>query len=104
MKRRGYRGVLMVNVCSWLLLMEQGLAVGVFCSDVSGAFDRVSRIRLCDKLEATGLHPDAVGFLASWLEDRIFQVVLGGASSAMEPLTDSVFYLEHVFSGTHGER
>ena len=90
-KRRGYRDVLMVNVCSWLLLMEQGLAVGVFCSDVSGAFDRVSRIRLCDKLEATGLHPDAVGFLASSLEDRISQVVLGGASSAMEPLTDSVF-------------
>ena len=90
-KRRGYKDVLTVNVCSWLMLLEQGLAVGVFCSDVSGAFDRVSRTRLCEKLEATGLHPDAVGFLASWLEDRTSQVVLGGASSAAEPLTDSVF-------------
>ena len=86
--------------CSW----SKGLRSE---SDVSSAFDRVSRIRLCDKLEATGLHPDAVGFLASWLEDRISQVVLGGASSAMEPLTDSVFQgtvlgassLEHVFRG-----
>ena len=32
-----------------------------------------------------------MGFLASWLEDRTSQVVLGGASSAAEPLTDSVF-------------
>ena len=34
-KRRGYKNVLAVNVCSWLLLLEQGMAVGVFCSDVS---------------------------------------------------------------------
>ena len=43
-KRRGDKDVVTVDVCSWLLLLEQGLAVGVFCSDVSGAFDRVSRI------------------------------------------------------------
>ena len=90
-KRRGYKDVLAVNVCSWLLLLEEGLAVGLFCSDVSGAFDRVSGARLTKKLTATGLHPDIIGFLASWLADRTSQVVLGGAASLAEVLADSVF-------------
>ena len=80
-KHRGYKDVLAINVCSWLLLLEQGLAVGLFCSDVSGAFDRVSGTRLVKKLATSGLHPDLTGFLASWLDDRSSQVVIGGAAS-----------------------
>ena len=90
-KRRGYKDVLAVNVCSWLLLLEEGLAVGLFCSDVSGAFDRVSGARLTKKLTAIGLHPDIIGFLANWLADRTSQVGLGGAASLAEVLADSVF-------------
>ena len=90
-KKRSYKDVLAVNVCSWLLLLEQGLAVGVFCSDVSGAFDRVPRVRLQEKIAVTGVHADLAGFLASWLSDRVSQVVLGGAASAAEVLADSVF-------------
>ena len=90
-KGKGYKDVLMVNVCNWILLLEQGFLVGVYCSDVSGAFDRVSCERLCSKLRTLGLHPDVVGFLASWLEDRASQVVLGGSASAAEPLQNSVY-------------
>ena len=90
-KGRGYKDVLAVNVCHWLLLMEQGLAVAVYCSDVSGAFDRVSKERLGAKLDTLGLHEDALGFLKSWLDDRLSQVVLGGSASLLEALTDSVF-------------
>ena len=90
-KQRGYKDVLAVNVCSWLLLLEQGWAVGVFCSDVCGAFDRVSRERLLEKIALSGLHPDLEGFLASWLSDRASQVVLGGATSSAEILANSVF-------------
>ena len=32
---------LLLSVLSWLAMMERGYLVGVFCSDVSGAFDRV---------------------------------------------------------------
>ena len=71
--------------------MEEGFAVSVFCSDVKGAFDRVACELLTGKLALTGLHADAVGFLASWLADRISKVVLGGHTSSAEPLTDSVF-------------
>ena len=90
-KGKGYKDVLAVNTCNWLLLLELGFAVGVYCSDVSGAFDRVSRERLCAKLDTLGLHPDVLGFLKSWLEDRLSQVVLGGAASLAELLADSVF-------------
>ena len=90
-KGKGYKDTLIVNVCNWILLMEQGFMVGVYCSDVSGAFDRVERDRLCDKLRVSGLHHQVVAFLASWLEDRVSKVVLGGAHSPDEPLINSVF-------------
>ena len=90
-KGKSYKDVLAVNVAHWLLLLEQGFAVGVYCSDVSGAFDRVWRERLGEKLDRLGLHDDAKGFLLSWLEDRQSQVVLGGACSPLEALCNSVF-------------
>ena len=90
-KGKGYKDTLTVNVCNWLLLMEQGYLVGLYCSDVSGAFDRVDKNRLGKKLSATGLHPRVVALLESWLEDRVSQVVVGGVNSPKEPLTDSVF-------------
>ena len=80
-----------MNTCTWLLLMEEGFAVGLFCSDVKGAFDRVAAERLTAKLTQTGLHADVVGFLASWLFDSTSKVVVGGRTPGAEPLTDSVF-------------
>ena len=89
-KGRGYKDVLAINTLEWLLLLEKGFAVGVYCSDVSGAFDRVSRLLLNAKLRRLGLHPSALSFLESWLEDRWSQVVLGGAASLAEVLANSV--------------
>ena len=90
-KGKRYKDALAVNVCHWLLQMERGELVGLFCSDVSGAFGRVDQHRLGLKLRASGLHPRVVAFLMSWLEDRVSQVVVAGARSAAEHLTDSVF-------------
>ena len=90
-KGRGYKDALFVNTCTWLLRLEEGFALGLYCSDVSGAFDRVSRTRLCDKLRITGLHPDIVGFLESWLEDREARTIVGGKASRPELLANSVF-------------
>ena len=90
-KGKGYKDVLAINVCSWILSLEKGEMVAVYCSDVSGAFDRVEHERLGDKLQLLGLHPDLVSFLKSWLEDRVSEVVVGGQSSGREPLCDSVF-------------
>ena len=90
-KGKGYKDALLVNVCNWLLRMERGERVGLFCADVSGAFDRVDQRILGRKLRASGLHPQVVAFLISWLEDRVSQVVMGGARSPEEKLADSVF-------------
>ena len=90
-KGKGHKDTLTINVCNWLLLLEQGYLVAVYCSDVSGAFDRVSRERLCDKLRTLGLHDDVIGFLLSWLEERASTVVLGGRRSELEALADSVY-------------
>ncbi len=90
-KGRGYKDVLAINVCSWILSLERGLLVGLYCSDVAGAFDRVDHERLSAKLGLLGLHPQLHSFLSSWLEDRVSEVIVGGRSAGREPLRDSVF-------------
>ena len=78
---KNHRDALAVNVCSWLLLLEDGFAVGLYCSDVSGAFDRVCKARLGAKLLMSGLPATIILFLESWLEDRIASVVVSSAKS-----------------------
>ena len=90
-KGRSHKDTLTINVCNWILLLELGYLVGVYCSDVQGAFDRVSAERLSEKLGRLGLHDDVLGFLCSWLEARTSEVVLGGQRSGAALLVDSVF-------------
>ncbi len=90
-KRRGYKDVLTINVCSWLLALEKQELVALYCSDVSGAFDRVSKERLGEKLSRQGLNPCLLSLLKSWLQDRLSEVIVGGRSAGAEPLCDSVF-------------
>ncbi len=88
---KSHRDVLAVNVCSWILLLEDGHTVGLYCRDVSGAFDRVDRERMPLKLRSSGLPQCAVAFPESWLEDRVSCVVVSGAKSVEETLANSVF-------------
>ena len=67
---RSHKDALAVNVCSWLLSLEDGQLVALYCSDVSGAFDRVRASRLVSKLRCTGLHSQVLALLESWLENR----------------------------------
>ena len=89
--RRSHRDALAVNICNWLRSLDNGCAVGLYCSDVSGAFDRVRCDRLVEKLEVSGLHRNVVRLLASWLEDRESSVVVCGAKSDPTELANSVF-------------
>ena len=65
--------------------------MGLYCSEVSGAFDRVSKVRLSTKLRATGLHLNNIGFLESWLEGHAAQTIVGGEASSRELLANSVY-------------
>ena len=65
--KRGARDAVMLYVATWLTMLNNRKKVGVYCSDVSGAFDRVCAARLLQKLAALGLHRDLFGTVQSWL-------------------------------------
>ncbi len=110
MKGRGHRDALLLNVLQWLLWLELGNIVGLYCSDVSGAFDRVCKELLGYKLRSSGLPSRIVAVLESWLDDRVAEVIVGGRAAAPSPLTNSVFqgtvwgpplWNRHYASGRH---
>ena len=88
---RGVRDALALSVLSWLVSLEHGNLVGLYCSDVSGAFDRVCEQRLNEKLARSGIHPQVLRLLRSWLEPRTYAVVLDGQKSTPQPLRNSVY-------------
>ena len=69
-KERGSRDALAHLVLTWIVALSNRKKVGVYCSDVAGAFDRVCLRRMVEKLRATGLHGSVVAVLESWLRSR----------------------------------
>ena len=69
----------------------QEKTVGMYLSDISGAFDRVSREKLLDKLKAGGVNNDFMRFLGSYLDTRRSTILVGGAKSQTFTLTNSVY-------------
>ena len=63
-------------------MLNDGKKVGVYCSDVSGTFVRVSAARLLHKLSALDLHCDLFDTVQRWLRDRQAFVVVAGDRSA----------------------
>ena len=88
---RGHRDALLMNLLQWILWLERGLQIGLFCSDVSGAFDRVCMERLCGKLRALKMPRQLYSLLCSWLEERVSCVLVEGVCSDPLPLANSVF-------------
>ena len=91
MKGRGHRDALLANILQWLWWLESGKLVGLYCSDVSGAFDRVDRELLVRKIRSTGMSGCLARVLESWLEARVAEVVVGGQAAAPAPLRNSVY-------------
>ena len=90
-KRLGCRDLICVLVARWLLAFQERRKVGVYLSDISGAFDRVHRPRLLRKLRRAGLNERFLNFFANYLDIREAVVIVGGASSALFHLQDMVY-------------
>ncbi len=90
-KGRSHQDALALSVLSWILSLEKGNLIALYCSDVSGAFDRVCERRLSAKLDWAGIHPRILALLKSWLQPRVSMVVLDGCASRQIPLTNSVY-------------
>ena len=78
-------------VCEWIWALGYRCRTGLYCSDVAGAFDRVSRIRLVRLLARSGLHHQIYKVLSSWLDDRNAHVVVDNECSHHFCLRDMVF-------------
>ena len=72
-------------------MLNNGLKVGVYCSDASGAFDHVPSERLLAKLESKGLSRSLLEVIKSWLGIRDAFVVVGGEKSHAIKLANMVF-------------
>ena len=90
-KERGARDLLAFLVLTWILGFDSGRKFLLYCSDVAGAFDRVSAERLAHKLAAQGVPEDWVKLFRSWLRRRDARVVVGGTYSEVMSLVDMVF-------------
>ena len=88
---RGARDVLALMLLLWLQALAKGQRIAVYCSDVSGAFDRVKVERLAAKLRSKKLHHEIIAILESWLRQRSSMVVIGGKMSKEMLLRDMVF-------------
>ena len=90
-KKRGARDVLALLALRWVMALDKGFKLAVYCSDVSGAFDKVSRKRLLTKLAAKGIDSKLLKLIGSWLEPRTATVVVGGSKSNSFRIQDMVY-------------
>ena len=65
--------------------------IALYCSDVSGAFDRVNSDKLLSKLERKGVCPTMLKLLQSWLDERIANVVVEGCQSTPATIKNMVY-------------
>ena len=71
--------------------MHQGRKVALYCSDVSGAFDRVEANGLLNKLWVEGVRGRLWNVVRSWLQKRKAKILVEGVFSESVGLENMVF-------------
>ena len=90
-KNHGARDAVLYYVLSWIDGLNDGFKIGIYCSDVSGAFDRVDADILIKKLESFGLNTKLVSVIRSWLRQRKGFVIVSGDKSEAMHLSNMVY-------------
>ena len=90
-RKRSCRDLVALLVCRWLWALDNGFKVGIYLSDISGAFDKVERELLMDRLRAIGLSNSFLRFFREYLAARRATVVVGGCCSAPFVMDNQVF-------------
>ena len=85
------RDLVALTIATWIGELHAGKKIGLFLSDISGAFDRVSCKLLLEKLEAAGVHGDMLLFLKSYLEARTSEILVNGSKSEEFILENTIF-------------
>ena len=68
-ERRARDGILSLML-TWLMFLARGMEIVLYCSDVSGAFDKVDADELMLELYCLGIHSDLLSVFRSWLRER----------------------------------
>jgi hypothetical protein len=90
-KKSSARDMITIYVAKWVLAICSGKKIGLYLSDISGAFDKVSRVLLIGKLSQVGLPDTFLDFLNSYLSQREGFVRVEGALSEAMVLANMVF-------------
>ena len=90
-KNLGCFDLILLLMCTWLLVFQSRRKVGLFLSDIAGAFDRVDSEKLLAKIRQLGVCDAIVELLSEYLSPRTARVVVDGAESAEFILKDTVF-------------
>ena len=77
-KARGARYALAFMALTLIAGFNNKFKFNIYCSDVSGAFDRVSRSRIDAKLQANGISDKFIAIFDAWLQEREARVIVGG--------------------------
>ena len=76
---------------SWILAIVTGKKIAAYLSDITGAFDRVSKEYLLAKLYAAGVGPVYMNFIDAYLQPRRATVVVEGTMSDEMEIANTVF-------------
>ncbi len=87
----GARDAIVWLATTWISALNARKRIGVYCSDVSGAFDRVRESRMLKKLRSKQINARMILVLASWLRSRVANVVVDGKQSQDMTLANMVF-------------
>ena len=90
-KGKGCKDALATNVLQWIWWLHNGYQIALYCSDVSGAFDRVKATKLIEKLQKKGVTGEILNVIQSWLGEREAKVVVNGTFSKTAKLNNMVF-------------
>ena len=90
-KRHGARDAVLLYVLSWIAGMNSGKRIGMYSSDVQGAFDRVDSQLLMQKLRSHGICEKMLRVIESWLRERSGFVIVNGKKSDRMSLRNMVF-------------
>ena len=90
-KKHSCRDLVTLLVCRWIWALDNGFKVAIYLSDIAGAFDRVDRDILVERLRRTGLSEAMIEFLCSYLAPRQAVVVVQGKESAPFTIQNQVF-------------
>ena len=78
-------------ICYWILCLNNREKIGIYLNDISGAFDKVEKFRLLQKLADTGLNDNLRKLLQDYLSIRAAYILSNGEKSDQMDLENTIF-------------